>query len=63
MKAFIEQEALPPLECSKDFEVVEPIDVNTPTLLVSVKTLLSHGRAPSLNACLVIEPRCLCTRW
>lgn len=36
VKAFIEQEALPPLECSKDFEVVEPIDVNTPTLLSPV---------------------------
>ncbi|GCB82771.1 hypothetical protein scyTo_0023779, partial [Scyliorhinus torazame] len=34
--AYVDREKLPTLEVSKSFEVVEPIDVNTPTLLCPV---------------------------
>ncbi|XP_067834205.1 thioredoxin-interacting protein-like [Heptranchias perlo] len=34
--AYVDQEKLPSLETSQSFEVVEPIDVNTPTLLSPV---------------------------
>uniref|UniRef100_UPI00398F5FC4 thioredoxin-interacting protein-like n=1 Tax=Pristiophorus japonicus TaxID=55135 RepID=UPI00398F5FC4 len=34
--AYVDRDNLPPLETSKDFDVVEPIDVNTPTLLCPV---------------------------
>lgn len=35
VKAFMERPAQPALECKKHFEVEEPLDVNTPDLLVS----------------------------
>ncbi|XP_067878879.1 thioredoxin-interacting protein-like [Heterodontus francisci] len=34
--AYVDQEKQPTLETNKDFEVVEPVDVNTPTLLCPV---------------------------
>lgn len=36
VKALMERPSQPALECKKHFEVEEPIDVNTPDLLVSV---------------------------
>lgn len=35
VKALMERPAQQPLECKKHFEVEEPLDVNTPDLLVS----------------------------
>jgi hypothetical protein len=35
VKALMERPAQPALECKKHFEVEEPLDVNTPDLLVS----------------------------
>lgn len=42
VKAVLERPQQPPLECKRPFEVEEPLDVNTPDLLVS--------RAPSIPA-------------
>lgn len=35
VKAVMERPSQPPQECRKHFEVEEPLDVNTPDLLVS----------------------------
>lgn len=34
VKALMERASHPPLECKKAFEVEEPLDVNTPDLMV-----------------------------
>lgn len=39
VKALMERSHQPTLECKKPFEVEEPLDVNTPDLLVSSLTL------------------------
>lgn len=39
VKALMERPHQPTLECKKSFEVEEPLDVNTPDLLVSLLTL------------------------
>lgn len=36
VKAVMERPSQPPQECRKHFEVEEPLDVNTPDLLVSL---------------------------
>lgn len=38
VKALMERSQQPPIECKKSFEVEEPLDVNTPDLLVSSLT-------------------------
>lgn len=39
----MERPQLPPLECKKSFEVEEPLDVNTPDLLVSLQGLWDYS--------------------
>lgn len=36
VKALMERPSQPALECKKNFEVEEPLDVNTPDLLVRI---------------------------
>lgn len=46
VKALMERPQQAPLECKKAFDVEEPLDVNTPDLLVSVE-LRSSGACSS----------------
>lgn len=43
VKALMERPQQPTLQCKKPFEVEEPLDVNTPDLLVSSLTLLLYN--------------------
>lgn len=43
VKALMERPAQPAMECQRHFEVEEPLDVNTPDLLVSAHVSSSHG--------------------
>lgn len=48
VKALMERPQQPILECKKSFEVEEPLDVNTPDLLVSLLTL-NHKRTDNMG--------------
>lgn len=48
VKAFLERPSFPTQEIKKRFEVMDPVDVNTPELLVSAGCLpASQGEEPS----------------
>jgi len=40
VKALMERPSQPALECKKHFEIEEPLDVNTPDLLVSSSSFI-----------------------
>lgn len=54
VKAQMERPQQAPLECKKSFEVEEPLDVNTPDLLVSSAfTLVLFEQKGSLILCIL----------
>lgn len=51
VKALLERPQQPALECKKSFDVEEPLDVNTPDLLVSFHSSQHHiSNASALHA-------------
>lgn len=51
VKALLDRPQQPTLECKKSFDVEEPLDVNTPDLLVSFHSSQHHiNNAPALHA-------------